>query len=971
MKHGKNSSQGFTLIAALLIMVLLSGVAVGLFYVVTNEARMGGNDLEANLAFYGAESGMEKLTADLSALYIQYQAPTNGQIQNLKNFPPTPAMVSGMNYTETITYPTNASGNPVSTFNTVSSGSNQGLYAEIIPMTLQVIATRPAGASINVTRKVEVALIPVFQFGVFCGYDCSYFPGPNFSFGGRVHTNQNLFLAAGGDLVFNDKISAYSQVIMDQLENGHSTSVGYGGTVFVPKAWSGCPLNTFPPTGGNCVTLPGAATIPGDASWSGGYPSLAGSANVNFPSLSSGTLNGFVTNALTGAKNMQLPFVQNSCTNNPVPIPCTDPSAIIRRPQTESSTSTLGTSRLYNKAQIRILLADTLADLHPERGAGQLDVNDVQFPNATTSPNASIAVPTGLGPEAFGFATPATNGWVNPYTDSGLKAWASIPLIGELTTNPATPAAMTGPWIRVEYCNAAPPTPCVGVTNEWLALGFGRVFNAPPTTPDSNSLNPNAILILQQLRPTVTATAANVAGSGNWYPINFYDAREGEMRDNNVPNTTSGTQTYSSCSVNGIMNAVELDVGNLSRWLNTATTLPGGHIAGSGASVNYTNYNGYVLYFSDHRGMLPSTHPSNGGQTAAGVINGESGIEDVVNSSQNLTSTTTDGVAEALSYYGYSPEDVDQNGFLDNWGEKNIGYGFGINTNTAPLNPYKRINVAGAGTATSIDCASYNPGTTVAPLPAPTPATLLTGATDQEGLANPVSGARHVLKLVDAGMSAAGVSYLPVIPAASGCTQSAADPTGCGGFTIASENPVYVQGNYNSSAADPFWGTANNPTPTQTPHSAAAIIADTVTVLSNSWSDVNSLTSPTVPGNRSVGASAYYRMAVSGGKNIPFPSPGWANSAGINDFGTDGGLHNFLRYLESWGNPLNYDGSLVSMYYSEYNTGTFKCCTTVYTPPTRNYYFDVLFLNPANLPPATPEFQDINTLSYHENFTPQ
>ncbi len=99
MGQGKNNSQGFTLIAALLIMVLLSGVAAGLLFMVTNESRMGGNDLEANLAFYGAESGMEKLTADLSALYTQYQAPTNTQIQNLVNFPPTSAMVSGMNYT--------------------------------------------------------------------------------------------------------------------------------------------------------------------------------------------------------------------------------------------------------------------------------------------------------------------------------------------------------------------------------------------------------------------------------------------------------------------------------------------------------------------------------------------------------------------------------------------------------------------------------------------------------------------------------------------------------------------------------------------------------------------------------------------------------------------------------------------------------------------------------------------------------
>jgi len=49
-------------------------------------------------------------------------------------------MVSAMRYTETITYPTDAARNPVSSWNTVSSGSNQGLYAEIIPMTMQVVA---------------------------------------------------------------------------------------------------------------------------------------------------------------------------------------------------------------------------------------------------------------------------------------------------------------------------------------------------------------------------------------------------------------------------------------------------------------------------------------------------------------------------------------------------------------------------------------------------------------------------------------------------------------------------------------------------------------------------------------------------------------------------------------------------------------------------------------------------------------
>jgi hypothetical protein len=924
MGQDRHSSRGFTLIAALLILVLLSGVAAGLLFMVTNEAHMGGNGLEDNLAYYGAESGMEKLTADLSALYTASMVPTNAQIQNLINFPPSSSMVGGMTYTETISYSLDANGNPQSSSNTISSGSNQGLYAEIVPMTLQVIATRPSSASVNMTRQVEIALIPVFQFGVFCGYDCSYFAGPNFSFGGRVHTNGNLFLASGADLVLNDKVAAFGQLILDRLENGHVTTAGYGGTVYVPKASSGCPLNVFPPPGSNCVALPTAGTIPGDASWSGGIPSVGGSANPNFASIS-GTFNGFFSNALTGATNLQLPFVQNSCTSNPPP--CTDPIQIVRKPLVgESATSALGAARLYNQAQVRILLADTLADLHPERGAGALDANDVQLgpPNASPFVNVNPAFTTAganaSGNEYYAMAKPTVDAnWVpplNPATNGASQyTWTSWPLLGEITTNPPNTGAAggVGAWLRVEYLNAAGVW--VGVTQQWLSYGFGRAYNTTITAPAGsaghNTINPNAILILQQLSPTATTPTGGANPANNWYPINFYDAREGEMRDND-----------NGCTVNGIMNAVEIDVGNLALWL--AGKSPYG--AGSGKLVNILSQNGYVLFFSDHRGERPSTHPSNGGQTPAGIINGESGLEDSINSSQPLTSNTPDGVKEATTYYTYSPEDVDQNGFLDNWGAVNIGYGFAQNTFTGP-NPYVPINQAPHGTY----------------------------ACNTIGRANGVTGARHVLKLVDGGMNAAGTSYLPV-----------RWDNNLGGFTVASENPVYVQGDYNTGASDPFWG--SNGVNTTTPHSAAAIIADSVTVLSNSWSDVNSLTNYANLANRPA-TQSYYRMAVAGGKNIPFPQPAWGSGQ---DFGTDGGLHNFLRLLETWGGQqLNYDGSLVSMYYSEYNTGTFKCCNVVYGAPPRNFWFDTLFLNPANLPPGTPEFQDVVNLSYHANFTPQ
>jgi Tfp pilus assembly protein PilX len=167
MSRVKGRSRGFTLIASLLVLTLLSAIAVGLLFMVQGAGQVGNNDLETNRAYYGAESGMELLTANLAALYQQSQSPTPLQLNALANSPPDPTMIGGMNYQESINWTPDANGNPASTTSVISAGTNAGLTAEIIPLTLKVAATRPGGASVNMTRGVEVALIPVFQFGVF------------------------------------------------------------------------------------------------------------------------------------------------------------------------------------------------------------------------------------------------------------------------------------------------------------------------------------------------------------------------------------------------------------------------------------------------------------------------------------------------------------------------------------------------------------------------------------------------------------------------------------------------------------------------------------------------------------------------------------------------------------------------------------------------------------------------------------
>jgi Tfp pilus assembly protein PilX len=877
---GKTSqlrSKGFTLVAALLMLLLMSGIAVGLMYMVNSESHIGGNDVNYNVAYYAAESGMEKLTADLATLYQSSQTPIAANITNLTNFPPTG--MTNMNYTETIAWtpsdPANPNSPPASNWNTISSGNNYGLKALIVPYTLTVNATQPvSNASANITRSVEVALIPVFQFGIFADGDIDYFAGPAFTFKGRVHTNGSLYLASGSTLALFDKATAFNQIITDRLENNHLTSSGYTGTIYIPNASGGCDVSQ-PAT--HCL----ASTSKDPASWNGGIPP-AGGQTAGWVTTSTSTYNGFVSNSVTGVRKLTLPFVGQGV----------QPIQIIRKPIVgEGVGTTLSTSRLYNKAQIRVLLADSLADLHPERGAAALDAEDVSLTAQQTG-----AFPIGggysVGGTIYPFAQADTTkdaNWVKNAHDGASAQWSLFKDTAAEGTRQS--------WLRVEYKNAAGNW--VGVTNQWLGLGFARDFEPPPSA-GANPVHPNAILILQKLADRNgdgthngtdgLLTAASEQIAYNYYPINLYDDREGHSRDTTLA-------VAANCNVNGIMNAVEIDVGNLRRWLGHPAANGAAVIAGSGNLVDYVQQNGYVLYFSDRRGMVPSPN------TAPQVTTGEYGFEDVINSGSAVG--TPDGGLEAPA--ANSPEDVNQNLILDTWGANDVGDGFGIDVSlTNPRNPYQPVNCSTTGAA------------------------------------NRVTGARHVLKLVDGTLG-----NLPT---------RLDNSTPPGGFTVASENPVYVEGDYNASVGAGYGD----------PHSAASIISDAVTLLSNNWSDTVSLKNPNNLGGRA-GVTTWYRMAIAAGKTLAFPQPVW----GGQDMGTDGGMHNFLRYLESWGGTLNYEGSLVSLYSSQYATGVFKCCTTVYSPPTRAYQFDQLFLQPQNLPPATPMFQDVDNLSYHQNFAPQ
>jgi hypothetical protein len=200
----------------------------------------------------------------------------------------------------------------------------------------------------------------------------------------------------------------------------------------------------------------------------------------------------------------------------------------------------------------------------------------------------------------------------------------------------------------------------------------------------------------------------------------------------------------------------------------------------------------------------------------------------------------------------------------------------------------------------------------------------------------------------------------------------AVTPANTRGFTVASENGVYVKGNYNATGATAPAGNANTPFNQYFPfdtatHIPASIVADSVTILSNNWNDAQSFTSPYNQASR-VATTTQMRFAMISGDTISTRQNAVNQGSSVNGQNENGGVHNFKRFLEQWdsagGVRLDYAGSLINLFVSRNNNGAFKCCNTVYNPPRRNWVFDSTFLDPTRIPPGTPFFQYVQTTGF-------
>lgn len=653
-----------------------------------------------------------------------------------------------------------------------------------------------------------------------------------------------------------------------------------------------------------------------------------------------------------------------------------------------------------------------------------------------------------------------------------------------------------------------PPSGATGTFISGRAYGSGTDWNG-------FALSENVNLPKRKDDKVLAIKSATFLGESTWiikngstevglvpFPINMYDSREGLPHQANTGTNYSDKRRpvpgIESDAVGkpGVMNLVEIDMGNLGRFLkgdfdnlfsqmgNTSYKVDTGvSLRASTALSDFTDLihenikvnqdNGWVVYVSDRRGDEPmvstntnlktplSQYPSspNGGTTEVAYTNPTSVIGDGAYNRENTIWTTggdtTTGIAQGLERKldtgsvkygcdgsvspvrsdnqdtGKSPQDSNNDCFIAS--EDGRGSGTANYSETASYSAMFSDDQS----VTGVSELAYNPtinavtprlGNLVAMTKVPTvtkqswsykpPVAYRDNASDQK-----VEIFRRALRTVNAS------NLFPTGPANNPtCTAKL-------GVSLATENPVYVFGNFNAPAGrnideDEYPGISNSPgAPTSLAnyngqnfntcgnncHVPTSIVADALTLLSGAnvgtgassvfseWSDTNGTNGwmdsrAFVRPYQSIGIrtarNTVYRFALITGFSPSWYPTFWGDSnwnQGPQSEYTSGAINNFPRFLEDWGINNNgqqyvtYGGSLIRAFKSQQGNGAFKRVSNasqqsddgsggvdyVYVPPRRDWVFDLDFSRPCTLPPATPFLQLVDFKGFQESSVQQ
>ena len=216
----KRSSDGFALITALLMLMLLLTL-FGAYYTLTSIETATVRDTRGSaVGFYSAEGGLNIRAETIRQIFVGFNRPTGTS-------PTTTSPCTGTNNgsgdylcrtysfnNRTVkTYAVEDASNPV--ILTIPPGERyQNLSAQEYRYTVK-------SSSLNTQSQTEAQLdllfkarlVPLFQFAVFYNKDLEILPGPTMTLSGPVHTNADMYLYSNSSsLTIQGQVTAAGKI---------------------------------------------------------------------------------------------------------------------------------------------------------------------------------------------------------------------------------------------------------------------------------------------------------------------------------------------------------------------------------------------------------------------------------------------------------------------------------------------------------------------------------------------------------------------------------------------------------------------------------------------------------------------------------------------------------------------------------------------------------------------------------------
>lgn len=501
----QSDERGTATIIAVLIMALLAAFVAVALSRTTSEALIMGNDAAEARSFYAAQAGLETMTHNFNKIFDLRLNPIQSDLDGIVSDAKKPQNFTGFSFTSTI------APNDVDDIDTetvpIAGGPFEGLLSQQDRWTLSSTATGPTGVQKTLTRYFLNNRIPIFQFGSFYNDDLELSPGAKFDFGGRVHTNGNLYVTAGGRVNFNSRVTSAGEVVVDVRRNGTANiqspnadqkSAGFGYDIWIKSATdaNNDGIKDYVQLGynqGSVINGPdinSSDTDVPDGTRNSLWKFDPKGDGVHDLRFNQGGIDKFDGNLVARTKRLELPLRLSDQSLDNIEI-------IKRGRSTDSGNPILRNSRFYNHPGIRITLSDTQSRLPGGTGGIRLDAKYDDNGNLDPTNGKLGYQPAPLG----SYRATRFNAYrlyrgksynVDGLTNPDRQSWIKVEIVtrNESTLEPVA-TDITAAFLSLGLTERAPgstPNPNSVTSSEFRMGGTGSTYDNAATGTDSRAI---------------------------------------------------------------------------------------------------------------------------------------------------------------------------------------------------------------------------------------------------------------------------------------------------------------------------------------------------------------------------------------------------------------------------------------------------------------------------------------------------